>query len=143
MNQTMVKFGYPNTLIREFRHWVVLLRPQQATLGALVVICKDQATTFSMISPEAFVELKDVTTVLENGLKQSFSYKKINYLMLMMVDPDVHFHVLPRYAETEVFEGNVFYDKGWPGPPDLSYVNEVDTLTKQHLLKTLTGHMSK
>jgi diadenosine tetraphosphate (Ap4A) HIT family hydrolase len=39
---------------------------------------------------------------------------------LMMVDPHVHFHVLPRYAEARTFEGIEYPDKGWPGLPDLA-----------------------
>src|SRR3546814_2464599 len=35
MNDTILKFGYPATLIREYEHWVVLLRPAQLTLGSL------------------------------------------------------------------------------------------------------------
>ncbi len=33
MNQTILKFGYPQGLIQEYEHWVILLRPQQVTLG--------------------------------------------------------------------------------------------------------------
>ena len=29
MNATIEKFGYPATLIREWQHWVLLLRPAQ------------------------------------------------------------------------------------------------------------------
>src|SRR5210317_2403740 len=119
MNQTMEKFGYPDTLIREYEYWVVLLRPQQATLGALVLICKESADALSSISVEAFSELKQITTVVESSLKDLFKYDKINYLMLMMVDPDVHFHILPRYEGIRTFEGLDFADAGWPGPPAL------------------------
>ena len=31
-------------------------------------------------------------------LRGFVAYERINYLMLMMVDPDVHFHVIPRYT---------------------------------------------
>jgi diadenosine tetraphosphate (Ap4A) HIT family hydrolase len=37
----------------------------------------------------------------------------------MMVDPDVHFHVLPRYQASREFSGGRFEDPAWPGPPDL------------------------
>jgi diadenosine tetraphosphate (Ap4A) HIT family hydrolase len=40
--------------------------------------------------------------------------------MLMMVDPHVHFHILPRYAGERRFGAIDFEDKGWPGLPDLS-----------------------
>ena len=39
--------------------------------------------------------------------------------MLMMVDPHVHFHVIPRYNGTLEWNGFTFPDSGWPGPPDL------------------------
>lgn len=115
----MTRFGYPETVIRDYKHWVVQLRPQQATLGALVLVCKDPATAFSEISAEAFAGLQQSTRDIETGLGSFRKYEKINYLMLMMVDPDVHFHVLPRYAETQSFEGQDYPDKGWPAAPDL------------------------
>ena len=47
------------------------------------------------------------------------------YLMLMMVDPHVHFHVLPRYREPRMFAGTVFEDFDWPAPPDVLRKREV------------------
>jgi hypothetical protein len=37
MNETITGFGYPATLLREYRSWVVLPRPAQPTLGSLVL----------------------------------------------------------------------------------------------------------
>jgi diadenosine tetraphosphate (Ap4A) HIT family hydrolase len=116
----MAKFGYPETLIRDYAHWTVLLRPQQATLGALVLVCKDPAQAFSDISAAAFAEMHRVIGDIEAGLGTFRPYQKINYLMLMMVDPDVHFHVLPRYAQTQRFDDEAFPDRGWPAQPDLA-----------------------
>ncbi len=36
MTATIKKFGYPATLVKDFTKWVLLLRPQQATLGSVV-----------------------------------------------------------------------------------------------------------
>ena len=119
VNVTMEKFGYPATLVEEYNHWVVLLRPAQVTLGSLVLVCKDDAAAFPAISPEAFGELAQATRDIEATLSAFRAYDKINYLMLMMVDPDVHFHVLPRYASTQQFEDVDFPDAGWPAVPDL------------------------
>src|SRR3546814_3602833 len=110
----MTKFGDPETRVRDCAHLAVLRRPQQATLGALVLACKDAAHAFSDISAEAFAELQQVTRDIEAGLSAFRPYQKINYLMLMMVDRDVHFHVLPRYAETQSFSGVAYPDGGWP-----------------------------
>jgi len=118
-NDTMTKFGYPDTLVKDYDHWCVLARPAQATLGALVLVCKDEAQAFSAITPAAFIELGVVTGDIETSLSGFRPYKRINYLMLMMVDKDVHFHVLPRYDATQTFEGTDYPDAGWPGVPDL------------------------
>ena len=61
-----------------------------------------------------------VTGHIETGLQEFRHYQRINYLMLMMVDKDVHFHVLPRYDTTQSFEGADYPDPGWPAVPDLS-----------------------
>lgn len=118
-NATQTRFGYPHTLIAEYDHWCVLLRAQQPTLGSLVLVCKQEETEFSKISQSAFGELKQVTGDIETNLKAFRPFEKINYLMLMMVDPHVHFHVLPRYSSTQTFEDCEFPDKGWPVAPDL------------------------
>lgn len=126
MNETIEKFGYPGTLIADYDHWVVLLRPKQATLGALVLACKEDALAFGDISQEATSELKRATADLETALGTAFGYEKLNYLMLMMVDPQVHFHVLPRYSEAKTFQGTAFEDPGWPGPPQIGTATETD-----------------
>ncbi len=119
-NATMVKFGYPDTLVREFDHWAVLLRPAQVTLGSLVLAAKSDATAYSDLPAEAFAEQSLAVVAIERGLRRLCDYERINYLMLMMVDPHVHFHVIPRYSEPRVWSGVDFADTGWPGPPQLN-----------------------
>lgn len=119
MNVTLRKFGYPGSLVKEYPHWCLLLRTQQVTLASLVLAAKSDATAFSALPHEAFTELGDVVKDAEAGLSAFARYDKINYLMLMMVDPHVHMHVIPRYAEMKEFAGTGFPDSGWPGPPDL------------------------
>lgn len=118
-NETMLKFGYPHSLIREYDHWVVLLRPAQVTLGSLVLAATSDATAFGQLRPEAHAELATVTREIEATLLAEIGYEKINYLMLMMVDPHVHFHIFPRYEGSRTVEGITIEDAGWPGPPDL------------------------
>lgn len=122
MNSTIEKFGYPDTLVATVGIWTVLLRPQQPTLGALILAAADEATAFSALPHAAFEDLADATRAIESSLQAAFRYDRINYLMLMMVDPHVHFHVIPRYAERRVFSEKSFADSGWPGPPDLKSV---------------------
>ena len=120
MNPTIDKFGYPVSLIREYEHWVVLLRPAQVTLGALVMAAKSDAQAYSELPPEAFAEQAQVVADIEQALRAFCAYEKVNYLMLMMVDREVHFHVIPRYPEARTFAGTEFPDHGWPGVPNLA-----------------------
>ena len=119
MNPTIEKFGWPGSLVREFAHWLVLVRPAQVTLGALVLAAKGDATAYGDLPRDAFAEQGDAVAAIERGLAAFTGYERINYLMLMMVDPHVHFHVIPRYAGTRRWAGRDFPDAGWPGPPQL------------------------
>jgi len=130
-NETIRKFGYPDTLLQEFDHWVVLLRPKQVTLGSLVLACKGEATRLGEVGPTAFSELAAVTSGLEAALERAFQPDRLNYLSLMMVDKHVHFHVLPRYASPRQALGADFVDQHWPKPPVLGDILKMDPA--QHL----------
>lgn len=142
MNATMQKFGYPGSVVKEYYHWCVLLRPQQVTLGSLVLAAKSDAAAFSDLPPTAFTELSIVVTEIEQSLRRFSPYDKINYLMLMMVDPHVHMHVVPRYAKPQFFDATEFPDAGWPGPPDLKSAPVLTDKLRKNLLWTLQLRMS-
>jgi len=118
-NATIEKFGYPTTLIRDYHHWVVLLRPAQPTLGSLVLAAKSEATAFGALPPQAHAELATITAEIEAALSGAVAFQKINYLMLMMVDPHVHFHVIPRYEGEREWGDLSVTDTGWPATPAL------------------------
>ena len=118
-NPTALKFGYPRNLVAETDCWLVLVRPQQPTFGSLVLVCKEPAQAFSDLSAQAFAELQRMIRGIEGLLSGVVNYARINYLMLMMVDRDVHFHVIPRYDGVREDGGRSFVDAGWPGPPAL------------------------
>ena len=136
---TLVKFEYPNLLVKDFQHWCVTLRRHQTTLGAMVLISKSEATAWSDLEPDAFLELAQVTGAIERTLKQVFDYEKINYLMFMMVDPNVHFHVLPRYGRKLEFDGVTFEDTGWPKTPSLADGPTLDDAMAKKMIDHLTS----
>lgn len=140
MNATFDKFGWPQTAIAELEHWCVMLRVDQPTLGSLVLACKEPAQAFGDVSAEGCAELSVATKAIEEMLSAAIGYDKINYLMLMMVDPDVHFHVIPRYEETKSFEGFEVADAGWPGPPALGAFKTLDDDQRTTLIAHLKAH---
>jgi len=136
-HQTLKTFGYPQTLVHEYAHWCVVLRPAQVTLGSLVLICKQDATQLANISDGAFAEMKQVVGDIEQNLKAFRPWDKINYLALMMVDPHVHFHVIPRYGVDQEFAGTVFPDTGWPAVPQLGQAVTPEPEVFTRLLETI------
>jgi len=139
-NQTAVRFGYPDTLIREYDHWLVLLREPQPTLGSLILCEKSDATEFSNISSESSQEMNVVVGDIERALKAAFSYEKINYLMLMMVDPNVHFHVIPRYSEPQSACGLTIADAGWPVVPQLGVAQDITAQERDALRAHISAY---
>ena len=139
-NQTMTRFGYPDTLICEYNHWVVLLREMHVTLGSLVLCSRSHATAFSKLPTGAFEEMETVVNDIERAVAKAFRYDKINYLMLMMVDPNVHFHVLPRYAEERSACGLTISDLGWPGAPKLDESRDLSSMERAALCTHIIGY---
>lgn len=137
MEKTLAKFGYPASLIKEYNNWYLLLRPEQVTIGSLILITKFGEEEYSEISKEAFAELEQIVKEIESVLHDCFEYDKINYLMLMMVDPEVHYHIIPRYSYEIEFEKEKFTDFGWPALPNLLEINRITKKTFNQLLAIL------
>jgi diadenosine tetraphosphate (Ap4A) HIT family hydrolase len=123
MNETMQTFGYPDSLIKEYQHWVLLLRPKQVTLGSLVIATNSQKRHLGEISSEQWGEFAIVASDAEKITTKLFGAEKFNYLALMMKDPNVHFHFVPRYSTNVVFHGQTFTDKDWPLKTELTPIN--------------------
>ncbi len=139
MNETIRRFGYPETLVAEYDHWLVLLRPAQPTLGSLVLAARGEAIAFSELDPAAFGELSLVVAHIESALRAAVDFSKINYLMLMMVDPNVHFHVIPRYQGSRTHNELTIADAGWPRMPALAEATDLSGDQIQMLREWLQG----
>lgn len=142
-NATLAKFGDPETRLADYTHWRVLLRAAQPTLGSLILGAKSEARAFSALPGEAYAELGQATRDIEMVLSDFVKYERINYLMLMMVDPHVHFHVIPRYQGTREFASLSIADKGWPGPPDLASAVALDVQQKVALAEALRARWDR
>ena len=60
--------------------------------------------------------------------------------MLMMVDPNVHFHVIPRYSRPRNWNNIAFPDEGWPGVPNLKLVVNLDAKLSESLKAEIKQH---
>jgi diadenosine tetraphosphate (Ap4A) HIT family hydrolase len=137
MNATLQNFGYPDSCVWQDQMWAVLLRPQQVTLGALVLCTRTSARHFSELPPDAATSHASIIQRIEQALQRFRPYDKFNILTLMMVDPHVHSHVLPRYAMAQSYGGIAFADPGWPVLPDLKHATDMPVSIRTSLLHDL------
>ncbi len=128
------KFRVEELEIARSEHWIWSVRPGQATLGAGVLSLKRFCASMSEATAEEVADLAAITKLIEARLGEAFAPDKMNYLMLMMVDAHLHFHVVPRYAEPRHFGGLEWVDGGWPALPQLGANADV---TQHGLLETV------
>lgn len=119
-------FGYPDTLVHAYEHWLVLAAKRQITLGTLLVVERMGVTTLGAVSDVSWNEFPRVIRDVERVLAHCFAHDRMNTLFLMMATPEVHAAVIPRYAESREFHGVVCTDPGWPRKPDLDHAHEFD-----------------
>lgn len=130
------KFKVEDLLIVQSDYWRWSLRPVQCTLGAGILSLKRPAESMSELSAEEGADLIVITKIIESTLKKAFNMDKMNYIMLMMVDYHIHYHVVPRYSKDIEFSNEMFKDIGWPKPPVLDAEKiDMDMLLKikEHL----------
>lgn len=113
------KFKVDDLMIVQTDYWRWSLRPAQCTLGAGILSLKRPAEAMSELTSEEGADLVAITKIIESTLKKAFNMEKMNYIMLMMVDFHIHYHVIPRYSKDITFADMCFKDLGWPKPPVL------------------------
>lgn len=117
------KFRIDELLIKRIGNWDISLRPAQVTIGSLVLSLNRECSTLGQMTAEETKELATVFQFVETLYSKTFQPPKVNYLALMMVDHQVHFHVIPRYEQVVNFQRQEYKDLSWPRP-----VNVLKTL---------------
>lgn len=131
LEEFQIKFRTNELKILEKGSWSWSVRPSQPTLGAGILSLNRYALHLSDVTPEEMSDLGELIGCLEKAIRNSFNYNIMNYLMLMMVDHQVHYHVIPRYSGIKEFAGLKWVDNGWPALPLLGesqHDNEAGTL---------------
>lgn len=143
MTQTLqefqAKFRVQELLIAENDSWAWSLRPVQPTLGSGILSLKRYALTLSELTEKEATDFEKIVKVIEATTKSAFDYNIMNYLMLMMVDHHVHYHVLPRYDGNRTCGSLDWKDTGWPALPDIT--GEQHSGALDAVLKELKHHL--
>lgn len=122
-NSFVDKFKLNELTIKNVGSWIISLRPHQPTIGSLILTLNRQCESLAQITGEEGRQLSVAFFEIEKLFKLTFKPDKVNYLALMMIDNQVHFHVIPRYSKIVLFDNQGFDDKKWPGPPTLEPIN--------------------
>ncbi|WEF31401.1 hypothetical protein [Pseudoduganella chitinolytica] len=116
MNATLQRFGYPASVVRKYQHWSVLIRPAQITPFCCVIAAHAPVLSLGALPPAAGAEFPAVVRAFEATVRRLAPAMKFNYLALMMVDPNPHFHAIPRYAVPFTLGDASFSDTAYPKP---------------------------
>ena len=107
-------FNPEKNLIKEFDHWVILVREGQVTLGDCLVILKREIQSFGEMTRSESAELGEVLQWYEKRCRDLYGALKFNYITAMMRDNFVHFHAFPRYSTVVNRYGIDWVDEKWP-----------------------------
>jgi diadenosine tetraphosphate (Ap4A) HIT family hydrolase len=110
-------FRLDELTVVEGDHWVVSVRPGQLTLGSMVVSSRTGLLDFVDLDAAASEELGRAFGEVERLARELLGAVRVNFVALMMKDPVIHFHALPRFDATVERYGRTWEDADWPGPP--------------------------
>jgi diadenosine tetraphosphate (Ap4A) HIT family hydrolase len=136
------KFNVEELQVVNSGSWTWSIRPAQVTLGSSILSLNRYALHLSDVKPEEMAELGTLIQLMEKTIKTTFNHDIMNYLMLMMVDRHVHYHVIPRYNGIRTFSGLEWVDNGWPALPvmgDNQHKNQDEVL--KDIQKTLINSL--
>ena len=135
MEEFRAKFRVEELKVMENSSWTWSVRPGQPTLGAGILSLNRYALKLSDVTGEEMKDLADLIRAMEATIQAAFGYNIMNYLMLMMVDHHVHYHVIPRYEETRSFAGTEWVDNGWPALPLIGDSQHADDPGLLHVIQ--------
>lgn len=111
------KFDLETLTLFENYSWVLSLRPEQLTLGSMLISSSKGICDFQDYKNDDGAKFYYTVAISEKIAKEVFGAVRINILCLMMVDPIVHFHIIPRYDSKKLRYNKIWEDLDWPKPP--------------------------
>lgn len=108
------KFKIEKRLVKEFKHWLVVVRGKQVTLGACVFLLKRGASGLGELTASEAEEFVKAVSWYEEKVKSVYGAERFNYVVAMMKDPYVHYHAFPRYSKQIEIYNETWNDEAWP-----------------------------
>lgn len=115
--------GFYGNLIYETEYWTIFLAPSQRYLGTCVVVLKRHCKDLIELKNEEWADFTEIVRKLEYVLKKIFNPTLFNWSCFKNSayrknppNPEIHWHLMPRYMHAAKFEGLKFED------PDFGYI---------------------
>ncbi len=113
---------YGETII-EKDYWTIFLAPSQRYLGTCVIALKRQCSNLSGLNPHEWQEFSIIVPMIEFALESIFKPTLFNWSCFKNAtfrekhpDPQVHWHLIPRYDHETEYHNIKFED------PDFGYI---------------------
>jgi diadenosine tetraphosphate (Ap4A) HIT family hydrolase len=100
----------PRFLIAQSERWSVVLNADQTLLGRCFLLLRRPESDVTALTDAEVTELWSVARKTKSVLASLWEPEHFNYAFLMNLDPQVHFHVIPRYKGRREFAGGTFVD---------------------------------
>jgi diadenosine tetraphosphate (Ap4A) HIT family hydrolase len=113
------KFRITDLHVASVGTWRISVRPAQVTLGSMIVSLAADVSSLATMNEAEAADLGRALSLTDRLARSAFGAVRTNALCLMMQDPIVHFHILPRYPEAQYAFGQNWIDREWPRPPQL------------------------
>lgn len=137
--------GAYGNLIYETDYWQIYLAPSQRYLGTCVIVLKRHCSHLNELNSREWSEFTDIVQNMEITLKKTFNPTLFNWSCFMnssyrfiSPNPEVHWHLIPRYSEKIEFGGLIFED------PDFGYIPQpLENKIPNEVMKKLMAKIKK
>ncbi|GEM_PF-955987 len=136
------KFKIDDLEIAQSEGWILSLRPNQITLGSMVISSSEGFLNYSSIGEESYRGFFKMLSMAEEVSDKVFGSKRVNSISLMMKDPIIHYHIIPRYPSPVQFSGREWIDESWPAPPNFKE-GETDSTILNEILNAISAFIGK
>jgi len=98
----------------ESAFWIVVLNRNQNLLGKTMIVLRRRLERVAELTLEEWIDLQAQLIEMTRRLNAAFAPDHYNYAFLQNFDPQVHLHVIPRYAASRKLAGSRFDDPDYP-----------------------------
>jgi len=119
MSDSIIASEYVPRILKEYRHFILLLSSDQHYLGrSLAWLSRSgEMQRFSQLTEEEIKELQGITSAYEKAVEALWQADHMNYLWLGNNFHEHkghgHMHLIPRYEKPREFQGITFLDTEW------------------------------